>query len=109
AATRFLLINSVPWSQEVKKPPSERLCSNAQQCAQGIGYAVGVESARNANYPDDIVRNGAITNTALRVAEDMWNLDDFRIKQLAKYRIVNDMLSNPRGTGLHDIAHDYIQ
>lgn len=105
-APRFLLINSLP------SDPKKSLTEN-QRDAQGIGYAVGVASARygssdnrppDPNNPNDIVRNGAITNTALRVAKDMWNLDDFRIRNLAKFRIVqlHDPL-NPL-THLHDLA-----
>ena len=109
-APRFLLINSLP------SDPSKTLTEN-QRNAQGIGYAVGVASARygssdnkppDPNNPNDIVRNGAITNTALRVAKDMWNLDDFRIRNLAKFRIVqlHDPL-NPL-THLHDLAKEDI-
>ncbi len=109
-ATRFLLINSLKSNPALPK-------SDNQRNAQGVGYATGAASARvgsnapasDPNNPDDIVRNGAITNTALRVAQDMWNLDEFRIQQLAKYRIVNDILANKDHTGLHDIAHQYIQ
>ena len=109
-APRFLLINSLPAD------PSKTQAEN-QRNAQGIGYAVGVASARygssdnrppDPNNPNDIVRNGAITNTALRVAKDMWNLDDFRIRNLAKFRIVqlHDPL-NPL-THLHDLAKEDI-
>ena len=116
AATRFLLINSIPWTTEQNVPVAQRLCSNAGQCADGVGYAVGVSSARfgsragppDPSNPNDVVRNGAITNTAFRVAQDMWNLDDYRIRKLAQYRIVNDILSNSDQTGLHDIAQRYI-
>ena len=109
-APRFLLINSLPTS------PTKSLAEN-QRNAQGVGYAVGVASARygstdnrppDPNNPNDIVRNGAITNTALRVAKDMWNLDDFRIGNLAKFRIVqlHDQ-TNPL-THLHDLAKEDI-
>ncbi len=108
-ATRFLLINSLPSNPRLPKSVNQRN-------AQGIGYAVSAPSALgnsnqppDPNNPNDIVRNGAITNTALHVAEDMWNLDEFRLQQLAKYRIV--ALHNPNDpvTGLHDIAEDYIK
>ncbi len=110
APPRFLLINSLPTN------PHLSLAEN-QRNAQGIGYAVGVASARygssdnrppDPNNPNDIVRNGAITNTALRVAKDMWNLDEFRIANLAKFRIVqlHDPL-NPL-THLHDLAKEDI-
>jgi len=96
--TRFLLINST------RDHPT------------GVGYAVGTLAARQANYgkppdpsnPDDVVRNGAINNTALRVAQDMWSLDDFRIRNLAKFRIVQlGDKTNPL-TFLHDLAHEDI-
>ena len=113
---RFLLINSLNWDEIQKRPASERPCSGANQCAQGVGYAVGVASARvggdvrppDPNNPDDVVRNGAITNTALRVAKDMWNLDDFRIGNLARFRIVQ--LHDPTNplTHLHDLAKEDI-
>ena len=110
SAPRFLLINSIPANPHLS-------LSENQRNAQGIGYAVGVASARygstdnrppDPNNPNDIVRNGAITNTALRVAKDMWNLDEFRIGNLAKFRIVqlHDPL-NPL-THLHDLAKEDI-
>jgi hypothetical protein len=109
-APRFLLINSIPSNPHLS-------LSENQRDAQGVGYAVGVASARygstdnrppDPNNPNDIVRNGAITNTALRVAKDMWNLDDFRIGNLAKFRIVQ--LHDPENplTHLHDIAKEDI-
>ncbi len=107
-ATRFLLINSLPANPRLPKGENQRN-------AQGIGYAVSSASALgnssrppDPNNPADIVRNGAITNTALRVAEDMWNLDEFRLRQLAKYRIVSLHNPNDPVTGLHDIAADFI-
>ncbi len=98
-AIRFLLINSTP------------------DHPTGIGYAVGVPSARLANYnkppdpnnPDDIVRYGAINNTSLRVAKDMWSLDDFRIKNLARFRIVQLGDKTNPVTFLHDQAAGEIQ
>ena len=110
SAPRFLLINSIPANPHLS-------LSENQRNAQGIGYAVGVESARygstdnrppDPNNPNDIVRNGAITNTALRVAKDMWNLDEFRIDNLAKFRIVQ--LHDPQNplTHLHDLAKEDI-
>ncbi|MDH7571480.1 MAG: hypothetical protein QHJ73_18040, partial [Armatimonadota bacterium] len=33
--------------------------------------------------------SGAIFNTAYKVAQDMWNMDEYRINRLAKYRIIN--------------------
>lgn len=108
-ATRFLLINSLP--------PDPHLPNQAnQKRAEGSGYVVGgapsTDAAPSSTAADDPnaspVQNGAITMTALRVAQDMWNLDEFRLKMLAKYRIVNDVLTNDKGTGLHDIAKHYL-
>ena len=107
---RFLLINSLPADPKLSAGENQRN-------AQGVGYAVGVASARygkdtsppDPSNPADVVRNGAITNTALRVAQDMWNLDDYRIRNLAKFRIVQlGDKTNPL-TFLHDQAHDEIQ
>ena len=52
------------------------LINASKQHPEGIGYLVG---------------NGtSITNTSLKVAKDMWTLDEFRINRLAKYRIINE-------------------
>jgi len=44
-----------------------------------------------------------VSHTALRVAQDMWYLDDWRINKLAKYRIINENLDS-----LHKRAGAYI-
>lgn len=94
---RMLLINS--------KPPDPHLSNvENEKRAEGSGYLVNGDD----NGPDSPVQNGAITKTAWRVAQDMWNLDEFRLKMLAKYRIVNDELTNDKGTGTHDIAKSYL-
>jgi len=106
---RFLLINSLPIDPKASNAENQRN-------AQGIGYAVGSVSALEANYthppnpndPNDVVRAGTITDTDYRVARDMWNLDEFRIQQLAQFRIVDDNVHNAKGTGLHDLAAGYI-
>lgn len=104
-ATRFLLINS--------KPPLPNLDKDKNlERAQGVGYPVGADNkgavGGDPSDADTVVQNGSITNTALRVALDMWNIDDFRIHQLSKYKIVNEILTNSKKTGLHDIAKEYI-
>jgi ABC-type antimicrobial peptide transport system permease subunit len=96
-ATRFLLINSQPPNPKLTNVQNEKR-------AEGAGYTVGVSDSGD----DSPVQNGAITETALRVAQDMWNLDEFRLRMLAKYRIVNDVLMNDKHTGLHDIAKQYL-
>lgn len=37
--------------------------------------------------------SGSIANTAYKVAKDMWNMDEYRIRRLAKYRIINEGLN----------------
>lgn len=47
--------------------------------------------------------SGAIFNTAYKVAQDMWNMDEYRINRLAKYRIINQGLNN-----LHAMAKEQL-
>ncbi|MDE2127703.1 MAG: M28 family peptidase [Armatimonadetes bacterium] len=103
-ATRLLLINAI---YDPKHPN--------RGFPEGIGYLTagtatvdmgnGKELARPVGFDPsvEIARGGAIYNTALHVAEDMWKLDDWRMRRLAKYRILN--MSSPEGiTGLHQQA-----
>jgi hypothetical protein len=53
---------------------------------------------------DLIARGGAIAYTALRVAEDMFTLNDSRIRTLAKHRIVN-----PGVNDLHALAKESLE
>ncbi|HEV2474074.1 MAG TPA: M28 family peptidase, partial [Chthonomonadales bacterium] len=88
-ATRLLLLNSI-------YDPAHPFSSKNQ--AEGIGYLVAgdVSQMQNADLMQlaavkydpriEIARSGAIYDTALHVAEDMWKLDDFRMRRLAKYR-----------------------
>ena len=112
AAVRLLLVNS-------QYDPEHPFASGAK--AEGIGYLVSgsVKDQQNADLmglkdesPGDpsleIARSGAIYDTALHVAEDMWRLDDYRMRRLAKYRIL-DMKSNDGVPGLHNRAWDAIQ
>ncbi|MHB1460579.1 MAG: FtsX-like permease family protein [Armatimonadota bacterium] len=81
-ATRFVMINST------------------KQYPEGIGYRVqGVAKEvgfgqKNKNYGDrdNFAAGGVITNTAFRVAEDMWTLDEYRMTKLRKFRIINEGL-----------------
>jgi len=61
------------------------LINSTPKNPEGEGYPVG--------------NGGSIANTALMVAKDMWNMDEFRIRRLAKYRIINEGLNN-----LHALA-----
>lgn len=65
AAMRLLLLNST-GSQTAAE-------------AEGVGYDVG--------------KGTIITNTAYKAASDMWNLNNFRIQKLARYRIINQGLN----------------
>ena len=97
-AIRFLLINSLPPDPKLKNADNEKRAERRElRCRR-----------RRRTRPTPRSQNGAITKTALRVAQDMWNLDEFRLKMLAKYRIVNDVLANDKHTGLHDIAKQYL-
>ncbi len=106
-AVRLLLVNS---QYDPAHPFDET------KRAEGIGYLVAgsVKDQQNAELmglkdetPGDasseIARSGAIYDTALHVAEDMWKLDDSRMRKLAKYRIL-DMKSDDGVPGLHNRA-----
>jgi hypothetical protein len=109
-ATRLLLINS-------QYDPAHPFASGATP--EGIGYLVAgsVTEQQNAelmglkedskNQAGEIARSGAIYDTALHVAEDMWKLDDFRMRRLAKYKIL-DMKSDDGVPGLHNRAVEAI-
>lgn len=83
AATRFLLLNA-----------SERY-------PEGIGYRLGTPEIGGDRPPEipgvppEMVKSyeGTIPHIPLTVARDMWTLDDFRIRQLGKYRIINEGLN----------------
>ncbi len=88
-ATRFIMINATPKFPE------------------GIGYRVeGVSEEatlgkKETTYGDrdNFASGGVITNTAYRVAEDLWTLDEYRMAKLRKFRIVNEGLES-----LHKLA-----
>ncbi len=81
AAKRLLLLNTVdPDPDDPHHRPNPI----------GIGYNV-------EKYP-------SIYHTPLRVATDMYNLDDMRIKKLAAFRIINKNIDN-----LHKLCHDELE
>ncbi len=111
-AIRLLLINPV---YDPNDPFNHKHDPNYNP--EGKGYLVGgnPNEAQNAditgpvamepyNPKVEIARSGAIYNTPLHVAEDMWKLDDYRMKRLAKYRIINEGISQ-----LHDLAAKAIE
>lgn len=82
-ADRMLLINATPQDPEGKG----YLVGGDPREAQG--FTVPTFDPRTLTERDLIARGGAIAFTALRVAEDMYTLNDYRIRTLAKHRIVN--------------------
>ncbi|HEY3333161.1 MAG TPA: FtsX-like permease family protein [Capsulimonadaceae bacterium] len=78
-ATRFLLLNS-----RLDKSGDK---DKARAAAEGYGY--NVARPDDPYNPKDFVVNGVITDVPMRVANDLWILDEFRINKLAKYRIVD--------------------
>jgi ABC-type antimicrobial peptide transport system permease subunit len=82
-ADRMLLINATPDNPEGKG----YLVGGDPREAQG--FTVPTFDPRTLTERDLIARGGAIAFTALRVAEDMYTLNDHRIRMLAKHRIVN--------------------
>ncbi|HZT44335.1 MAG TPA: FtsX-like permease family protein [Chthonomonadaceae bacterium] len=110
-ATRLLLLNSIYDPQQPFSP---------KNVPEGIGYLVAgnPKEAQNAELLGtqqiqydpriEIARSGAIYNTAMHVAEDMWKLDDFRMRRLAKYRIL-DMNSTEGVPGLHKLCWESLQ
>ncbi len=82
-ADRLLLINATPDDPEGKG----YLVGGDPREAQG--FTVPTFDPRTLTERDLIARGGVITYTALRVAEDMYTLNDYRIRTLARHRIVN--------------------
>ena len=115
ANIRLLLINS---RYNVKDPFN---ATNSKDFSpEGVGYLVagsakerqqadlmGSVEEKAYNAADEIARSGAIYDTALHVAEDMWRLDDFRMQRLAKYRILS-MTGDEGVSGLHNRAREAI-
>ena len=106
-ATRLLLINSqynpaTPFSKTNKSEGIGYLVAGSAKERQDAGLA-GAEAEQISDPAAEIARSGAIYDTALHVAEDMWKLDDFRMRRLAKYRIL-DINSDDGISGLHTRA-----
>lgn len=82
-ADRLLLLNA----SEEKPEGKGYLVGGDPRDAQG--FAVATFDPKTLTERDLIARGGTISFTALRVAEDMYQLNDYRIRTLAKYRIIN--------------------
>jgi hypothetical protein len=97
ASKRFILINSYATRDQV--PRDEKRfprVANDREAAEGFGYEVLAQGVflpkdKIATAEDRITR--AIYYTPYMVARDMWNLNQFRISQLARFRIVNDQIN----------------
>lgn len=98
ASKRFVLINS--YAQKKDVPTTKDRFPNVRsdrEAAEGFGYEVlpqGVFLPKDkiASPADRITR--AVYYTPYMVATDMWNLDQFRISRLARFRIVNDQIND---------------
>jgi len=66
------------------------LINSTKENPEGEGYEVG--------------KGTSIINTPLMVARDMWNLDEFRIRRLEKFRIINEGINK-----LHEMAQKEIR
>jgi hypothetical protein len=97
-ADRMLLLNSTPDNPEGKG----YLVGGDPREAQG--FTVPTFDPKTLTERDLIARGGAIAYTALRVAEDMFTLNDYRIRTLAKHRIVN-----PGVNDLHALAKESLE
>lgn len=97
-ADRLLLINATPDNPEGKG----YLVGGDPREAQG--FTVPTFDPKTLTERDLIARGGAIAYTALRVAEDMFTLNDARIRTLAKHRIVN-----PGVNDLHALAKEALE
>ncbi len=110
--TRLLLINSKydfrhPFNPTYSPAPTGvgyLVAGNASE-RQNADLNGGTTSSTPAavNSKGEIARSGAIYDTALHVAEDMWKLDDYRMRRLANFRIL-DMKSSEGVPGLHNMA-----
>lgn len=97
-ADRLLLLNATPENPEGKG----YLVGGDPREAQG--FTVPTFDPATLTERDLIAREGAIAFTALRVAEDMYTLNDYRIRTLAKHRIVNKGIDE-----LHALAKGALQ
>ncbi len=116
ANIRLLLINS---RYDANDPFNKK--NDPDFAPEGMGYLVkgSVKDQQHSEMKgqaeekvlagaEEIARSGAIYDTALHVAEDMWKLDDYRMQRLAKYRIL-DMASDEGVSGLHNRARQAIE
>ncbi|HIE53290.1 MAG TPA: FtsX-like permease family protein [Armatimonadetes bacterium] len=104
AAKRLVLINSyyVPPGGQIPVGAEDR-----RDAAEGLGYLVlsrGAVVPRDKIWAEKDRIAPMIYYTPMMVATDMWNLDEFRIKNLARFRIINQVLNQ-----LHESAREELE
>ncbi|MCC7491848.1 MAG: M28 family peptidase [Fimbriimonadaceae bacterium] len=100
AAKRFVLLNSYPSKAAVPNDAQHfPKVADDRDAAEGFGYEVqalgvylpaakiGLEQVKDSKVTP------AIYYTPYIVASDMWNLNEFRIQRLARYRIINEKIN----------------
>jgi hypothetical protein len=107
AANRFVLINSYARAADVPQDHPDRFpkVTSDRESAEGFGYEVMADGSGvylpndKIGVTDDPQKLGgrisrSIFYTPYMVATDMWNLDQFRISRLARFRIVNKQIDD---------------
>jgi hypothetical protein len=100
ASKRFILINSYAHAADVPNQPDRfPKRSGDREAAEGFGYEVmsdgsGVFLPKDKIATDEDRISRAIYYTPYMTATDMWNLDQFRISRLARFRIVNKQIDD---------------
>lgn len=89
AATRLLLINP-----DKQNPEGRGYLVGGDPNESQDAELRGVMQIGEFDPKREIARGGAIYNTALHVAHDMWALNNYRINRLAKYRIINEGIND---------------
>ncbi|MBI2300907.1 MAG: hypothetical protein HYU66_18510, partial [Armatimonadetes bacterium] len=101
AANRFVLLNSYARKSDVPlnkpgEPEHFPPVRDDREAAEGPGYEV---MPKGCFLPKDKIGTDAdrisasIYYTPYMVATDMWNLDEFRIQRLARFRIINKKIN----------------
>ncbi|MBI5831191.1 MAG: M28 family peptidase [Armatimonadetes bacterium] len=110
ASKRFILINSYAKKGQVPNQPDRfPKVANDRDAAEGFGYEV-LGAGTGVFLPKDKIGttedriSRAVYYTPYMTATDMWNLDEFRISQLRRFRIVNQQIDD-----LHKQAADRLK
>jgi len=98
AAKRFILLNSYATAASV--PPDREhfpQVADDREAAEGFGYEVmpqGTYLPADKLGTKEARISRAIYYTPYIVATDMWNLNEFRIKRLERFKIINEKLND---------------